>query len=128
VLRVSEMQLVYHATMTGGQLVREARRRAGLTQRQLAARSGLSQAAVARIESGETSASFERIVELVRACGFDLDVHVVPFDEDLLTLAEQNERLSPDQRLDTLLSGLELYEAGRRARGETDDGRRGSDG
>jgi transcriptional regulator with XRE-family HTH domain len=113
--------------MTGGQLVREARRRAGLTQRQLAARSGLSQAAVARIESGETSTSFERIVGLVRACGFDLDVHVVPFDEDLLALAEQNERLSPDERLDALLSGLDLYEAGRRARKRGDAAQGGSD-
>jgi transcriptional regulator with XRE-family HTH domain len=114
--------------MTGGQLVREARRRAGFTQRQLAARGGLSQAAVARIESGETSASFERIVQLIRACGFDLDVHVVPLDEDLHTLAEQNERLSPDQRLDALLSGVELYEAGRRARGESGGAPGESDG
>ena len=127
-LCIETMRPMYHVAMTGGQLVREARRRAGLTQRQLAARSGLSQAAVARIESGETSASFERIVELVRACGFDLDFHVVPLDEDLLTLAEQNERLSPDQRLDALLSGLELYEAGQRARGEGASERDESDG
>ncbi|MEW6059044.1 MAG: helix-turn-helix transcriptional regulator [Actinomycetota bacterium] len=122
------MRHVYHGSVNGGQLVLEARRRAGLTQRQLAGRSGLSQAAVARIESGETSTSFVRIVELVRACGFDLDVHVVPLDEDVFTLAEQNERLSPDQRLDALMSGLELYEAGHRARGESEDERRDSDG
>lgn len=106
--------------MGGGQFVREARRRAGLTQRQLASRTGVSQAAVARIESGQTGASLERIVQLVRACGFDLDIHLVPLDEDLLALAEQSERRTPDERLDLLLSGIELLEAGRRARGEDD--------
>lgn len=101
--------------MTGGQFVREARRRAGLTQRQLALRAGVSQPTVARIESGETSAAFERIVELVRASGFDLDVHVVALDEDALAMAEQNLRRTPDERLDGLLAALDLYEAGREA-------------
>ncbi len=102
--------------MQGGHLIREARLRGGLTQRQLAARVGSTQSAIARLESGASSASFERVVRLVRACGFDLDIHVVPLDEDAWTLAEQGERLSPDERLDRLLAGVELLEAGRRAR------------
>lgn len=108
--------------MKGGQYVREARRRAGLTQRQLAGRAGLTQPAIVRIERGEVAASFERIAELVRACGFDLDVRVVPLDEDAATLPEQSERRSPDERLDALLAGLELYQAGLTARRETTDG------
>jgi hypothetical protein len=56
------------------------------------------------------------MLHLVRACGFDLDVHVVPLDEDAWTLADQGERLTPDQRLDRLLNGLELLEAGRLSR------------
>lgn len=104
--------------MHAGQFIREARLRAGLTQRELAARAGTSQSAIARIESGSTSPSFDRVMRLVRACGFDLDIHVVPLDEDLWTLAEQGERLSPDERLDRLLAGAELLEAGRRARSE----------
>lgn len=96
-------------TMTGGQLVREARRRAGMTQRQLASRAGVSQPTIARIESGEVSPSLERIVELVRASGFDLDIHVVPLDEDAFALAEQNLARTPDERLDALLGALELY-------------------
>jgi transcriptional regulator with XRE-family HTH domain len=106
-------------TATGGQFVREARRRAGLTQRQLALRAGVSQPTVARIESGQTSAAFERIVELVRTSGFDLDVHVVPLDEDALAMAEQNLRRTPDERLNGLLAALDLYEGGREAQ-ETD--------
>jgi transcriptional regulator with XRE-family HTH domain len=86
-----------------------------LTQRQLSVRAGVSQPTVARIESGETSAAFERIVELVRAAGFDLDVHVVPLDEDGFAIAEQNVRRSADERLDGLLAALDLYQAGREA-------------
>ena len=97
--------------MNGGQFVREARRRAGLTQLQLARRVGLAQPTVARIESGKAAASFERIVELVRATGFDLDIRVVPLDEDGLALAEQNLRRSPDERLDLLLATSELMGA-----------------
>ena len=103
--------------MRGSQFVREARRRAGLTQRQLAARAGLSQPGLARIESGSSAPSFERVIQLVRACGFDLDVHVVPLDEDAIALAEQNAERSPDERLDALHAGLDILEAGRRARG-----------
>jgi transcriptional regulator with XRE-family HTH domain len=95
--------------MDSGQLVREARRRAGLTQRQLATRARVSQPTVARIERGEVRPSLERVLELVRAAGFDLDVRVIPLDEDALALAEQNLARSPDQRLDALLAALELY-------------------
>ena len=103
--------------MAGGQFVREARRRAGLTQRQLALRAGVSQPTVARIESGEASPSFERILELVRAAGLDLDVHVVPLDEDVVAMAEQNLRRTPQERLDALIAAVDLYGSGREARG-----------
>ncbi len=110
------MRHVYPLSVDGGQFVREARRRAGLTQRQLALRAGVTQPTIARIESGEVAASFERILDLVRAAGFDLDVHVVPVDEDVAAMAEANLRRTPDERLDGLLAALDLYEAGREAR------------
>ena len=97
------------AAVSGGQLLREARRRAGLTQRQLATRAGVTQPTIARIERGQVEASLERVLELVRAAGFDLEVRVVPLDEDALALAEQNLARSPDERLDSLLAALELY-------------------
>ena len=102
--------------MTGGTFVREARRRAGLTQRQLATRAGVSQPTIARVESGDVRPSFERILDLVRASGFDLDVHVVPLDEDALAMAERNLRRTPEERLDALVAAVELSEEGRRAR------------
>ena len=107
---------VYHGAMTGGAFVREARRRAGLTQRQLATRAGVSQPSIARIESGDVRPSFERILDLVRAAGFDLDVHVVPLDEDGLAMAERNLLRTPEERLDALVAAVELIEEGRRAR------------
>jgi transcriptional regulator with XRE-family HTH domain len=98
--------------------VREARRRAGLTQRQLASRAGTTQAVIARAETGASAPSFQRVVELVRACGFDLDIRLVTLDEDTWTLAEQNRQASVEERLERLLAGLEFAEAGRRARAD----------
>jgi len=87
----------------------------------LAGRVGLAQPTVARIESGEVGASFERIVQLVRAAGFDLEIRVVPIDEDALALAEQNLLRTPDERLNGLLSAVELSATARR-RPRGDDG------
>ena len=102
--------------MDAGQFVREARRRAGMTQRTLAARAGVSQSLVARIERGDVDPSFPRTLQLVRACGFDLDIHVVQLDEDAWTLVERGVAASPDERLDRMMAGVDLLEAGRGAR------------
>lgn len=104
--------------MEAGQFVREARRRAGLSQRTLAARAGVSQSLVARIESGDVDPSFDRCLQLVRACGFDLDIRVVPLDEDAWTLVERGAEVTPDQRLDRMLAGIDLLRAGAEARGD----------
>ena len=108
--------------MDAGQFVLEARRRAGLTQKTLAARAGVSQPLIARIERGDVGPSFDRVLELVRACGFDLEIRVGPLDEDAWTLAERGAGLSPEQRLDRMLAGVDLYEEGKRARGEGHSG------
>jgi hypothetical protein len=91
-----------------GQLLREARLRAGMTQRAVAARAGISQPTVARIERGEVAPSLERLLELVRACGLDLQIHVTALDEDAWTMVERGARATPDERLDRMLAGLEL--------------------
>jgi len=88
--------------MRGGELIREARRRAGLSQRKLAHRLHTTQSVVARWESDATAPSFETVVRAVRACGFELDVHLLPLDEGFehdWSLAEQNLALTPEQRL-----------------------------
>src|SRR5437764_13992759 len=117
---MNRIRQLYTDCVKGGQFVREARRRAGMTQEQLASRVGLSQPTIARIESGKISPSLERVISLVRATGFDLQIRVVPLDEENATIAEQNLRLSPDERIQKMLGTLRLEEAGRRARGEID--------
>ena len=77
----------------------------------------MSQSLVARIEAGSVDPSFDRLLDLVRACGFDLDIHVVPLDEDSWTLVERGANATPDERLDRMLEGVDLLEAGREARG-----------
>jgi transcriptional regulator with XRE-family HTH domain len=112
------MHIMYHRCVDAGQFVREARARAGMTQRALAARAGVSQSLVARIEAGSVDPTFDRLLGLIRACGFDLDIRVVPLDEDAWTLAERGANASPDERLDRMLAGVDLLEAGREARGD----------
>ena len=110
------MCFMYQSCMDAGQFVREARRRADLSQRALAARAGVSQPLVARIETGDVDPAFGRLLQLVRACGFDLRIHLTPLDEDAWTLVERGAESSPDERLDRMLSGIDLLEAGEQAR------------
>src|SRR6187200_1125606 len=78
--------------MDAGQILRESRLRSGLSQRRLADLAGITQPTVARIESGLIQPTFERLLDLVRACGLDLDVRVVPLDEDAWTVARRGGR------------------------------------
>ena len=83
----------------GGELIREARKRAGLTQQDLAEGLGTSQPVIARWESGATSPSVRRVVEAIRACGLDLSVRLVTFDDQHEVLIDRNLRLTPLGRL-----------------------------
>jgi transcriptional regulator with XRE-family HTH domain len=108
--------------MLGGDLVREARRRAGLTQRELAERAGTTQSAIARLESGRTSPSFDLVIKLIKACGFRLDVALDPYDDSDIAQAEALLRLPTDERLDRMYAGIafaeELRAAYRKAVGQ----------
>ena len=99
----------------GSDLIREARRRAGLTQRELAERAGTTQSAIARLESGRTSPSFDTVRRMMRLCGFALLVQLDPYDDSDLAQAEALLRRTPDGRIDQLEAGLsfaaELREA-----------------
>ncbi|HEX3298817.1 MAG TPA: helix-turn-helix transcriptional regulator [Actinomycetota bacterium] len=94
--------------MDAGQILREGRLRAGLSQRRLAELAGATQPTVARIERGSIQPTFERLLELVRACGLDLDVRVVPLDEDAWTVARRGLELTPDERLDRAVAAVDL--------------------
>jgi transcriptional regulator with XRE-family HTH domain len=86
--------------MLGGYLIREARLRAGLTQSELAARAGTAQSGIARWESGRTTPSLDDVRRLVRLCGLDLEVAIVPRDDSDITQAERLLDLSPQQRIE----------------------------
>lgn len=86
--------------MMGGDLIREARKRAGLTQAELAARAGTTQSGVARWESGRTSPSLDDVRRLIRLCGLDIEVAIVPYDGSDMAQAERLLDLTPQERLE----------------------------
>src|SRR4051812_15351317 len=108
--------------MLGGDLVREGRRRAGLTQQQLAERAGTTQSAIARMESGRTSPSFDLVERLLRLCGFRLDVGLDPYDDSDISQAEALLRKTFDARIDQLEAGLAFAAELRRAHAEARGG------
>lgn len=87
-------------TSLGGDLIREARRRAGLTQADLAARAGTSQSGIARWESGRTAVSLDDVLRLVRLCGFDLELLLLPRDESDMAQAARLADLTGQERID----------------------------
>lgn len=89
--------------MISGDLLREARLRAGLTQRQLASRARTSQSAIARWESGDVVPSFERLRELVRACGLELTFGLANYDDSYVEFIERYLDLPPEERIQQAL-------------------------
>src|SRR3954467_13790206 len=100
--------------MQSGDLIREARLRAGLTQYQLAERSGRDRSVIARWEPGAVAPSVETLVELVRACGFDLPLLLVPLDNSADARLQKNLRLSPERRVQQMLGTGSGSRRGRR--------------
>jgi transcriptional regulator with XRE-family HTH domain len=88
-------------------LLREARLRAGLTQEALAECTGKTRPAIARWETGAVAPSLDMLVDLIRACGFDLPLELTQLrpmaDEHLTTL----QQLSAESRLDQMLGRLD---------------------
>jgi transcriptional regulator with XRE-family HTH domain len=96
----------YDACMTSGTLIRQARTRAGLSQGELAERSGKDRAQIARWERDAVTPSLETLRELLRACGFDLDLSLVPYrgpDVQLEARLEKALGRTPQERLQTML-------------------------
>ena len=89
--------------MRSAEVIREARLRAGLTQLELAERSGRDRSVIARWEQGTVAPSIETLVELVRACGFELPLELVPRDEVGIERLRKNALLSPERRVQRFL-------------------------
>ncbi len=91
--------------MTAAQIIREARLKAELTQTQLAERLGRERAQVARWEIGGQEPSFENVVAVVEACGFELNFQIAEREEDPELDAELTTSVlqAPQQRVQALL-------------------------
>jgi transcriptional regulator with XRE-family HTH domain len=103
-----------------GDILKGARLRAGLTQRELARRAGTSQSAIARWESGDVAPSFERLRELIRACGLELTYGLANYDDSYVPDIVDNLGVSPATRVDravALVNALRPWEAARAAAG-----------
>ena len=96
--------------MIGGELVREARKRAGMTQAKLAELAGTTQSAIARLESGRNSPSFEQVERLMRLCGFQLIVQLAPYDDSDIVQAEALLRMTEAQRARHLAAAVNRVE------------------
>ena len=101
--------------MGSGDILREARLRAGLTQADLATRVGTTQSAISRWEAGSARPPLEALRRLVRACGLELRVSLVPHDTGEAELVERNLGLTPAERLDQLVRTVAFIGEGRAA-------------
>lgn len=98
----------------GNDLVREARRRVGLTQRELAERAGTTQSAIARIETGRSTPTFDTVLRLLRLCGLDLDIMLVERDDSDWVQARDMLTASVQQRADHIESMVRTMMAAQR--------------
>jgi transcriptional regulator with XRE-family HTH domain len=92
--------------MTSGTLIRQARTRAGLSQEELGQRSGRDRAQIARWERDTVMPSLETLRELLHACGFDLDLSLIPYrgpDAQLEARLGKGLERTPQERLQTML-------------------------
>jgi transcriptional regulator with XRE-family HTH domain len=95
------------AHVRGADLIREARLRAGLTQAELSFRSGTQRSVIARWEQGAVSPTFDNMLEVIEACGFELPLILVPRDASVDEQLKKNRMLSPERRAQRLLARLD---------------------
>ena len=91
--------------MTSGALIRQARTRAGLSQVELSQRSGKDRAQIARWERDVVQPSLETLRELLRACGWDVELALVPYEPNPKHVSRLRVRLgrTPQERLTGML-------------------------
>src|SRR6266536_3208992 len=91
-------------TVRSAALLREARLRAGLSQQELAEQSGKDRTVIARYEQGVVAPSIDTLVELLRACGFDVPLELVEYDPGPDERIREVQMLSPERRVDRLIA------------------------
>ena len=64
---------------------------------------------ISRWENGRTSPDHESVVRAVLACGFDLEISLVPHDEHDLALIRREMTLLPHQRLARMVKAVNTF-------------------
>jgi transcriptional regulator with XRE-family HTH domain len=92
--------------VTAAELIRSARSRAGLAQHELARILDTPRSQIVRWEAGEVEPAFATVRRVLRSCGFDLSMALVPYapDEGQQTRLAELQRLTPKERLDAALT------------------------
>jgi transcriptional regulator with XRE-family HTH domain len=95
--------------VTSGQLIRQARLTAGLSQAELAERVHLPRQQIVRWEGDSVEPGLSTLRRLLRACGFDLSLSLVPHNPDPEREArlDEIERQTPQERMGRLLKQLD---------------------
>ncbi len=102
---------------TAATLLREARTRAGLSQRALARRAGTAQSVVARIESGQSSPTWETLERLLAAANLAVHARVEPrvvVGSHMLEDVPRILAMTPEQRLEEVKNLSEFLHHARR--------------
>ncbi len=94
--------------VTSGEIIREARLRAKLSQGDLATRIDRTRSQVARWERDEVTPSLDTLRWIVRACGYDFDVRLFPYEPPDDAPIEETVELTPAERVQR---ALDLYRA-----------------
>jgi transcriptional regulator with XRE-family HTH domain len=95
-------------TVRSAAILREARLRAGLSQDELAKVARRDRTVIARYEQGVVAPSLDTLVQLLRACGFDIPLELVPYDAGPDERIEEIQMLAPERRLDRMLEQRRL--------------------
>jgi hypothetical protein len=94
-------------TAISAALIKQARMRAGISQAELSQRSGKAKVQIGRWETGTVAPSLDTLLELLRACGFDIPLTLRVFepvdDGPLVALQRQ----SPGARVDGMVARAE---------------------
>jgi transcriptional regulator with XRE-family HTH domain len=83
---------------TAAALLQLARLKAGLSQRELAGRAGVPTTMISAYERDRRQPTLETLLRLLRAAGFDLRLHLEPYDPHDDVLAEVEAARSSRQR------------------------------
>jgi len=73
---------------TAAALLQLARLKAGLTQRELAERAGVPPTMISAYERGKRQPTLDTLLRLLKAAGFDLRMHLEPYDRHDDVLAD----------------------------------------